>query len=125
LIKDNGIRCWIAYVAEDNIWRTFVKNEIIPKYTTTTYKVKQVQTQFRHILTGVATAAVSGKINAYAHQESIIYDSNDGEIWNSGKRKKIGRAVIDGETIKMDVNMIGWQIKWSIGNETLGVTTIP
>ena len=55
----------------------------------------------------------------------MIFDSSNGNLRENGSRKKVGRAVTEGEVIAMQVDTANWQIKWYVGQQQLAVTAIP
>jgi len=65
-------------------WCSFIRNIPIPTNVASTFKIKQSQTANRNIMTGIATNAVFGQINAYQYKDCLAYWSSNGKLFKNG-----------------------------------------
>jgi len=90
------------------------------------FKIQQTKTEYRRIFTGIATNTIFGLADAcHKSKDTIAYRSMGGKLWENTLSRNGKREIKDGETIILTVDTSGWEVKWSVNQELIAVSTIP
>jgi hypothetical protein len=63
---------------------------------------------------GICTRECFGVTYAYKSKCSIAYNSYSGNVWEKGNSRKGGTAIIDGQSIAIEINLIESKVTWFI-----------
>jgi hypothetical protein len=78
------------------------------------FKVRQKKTSYRNIMMGICTRECFGVTYAYKSKNSLAYNSYSGNVWEKGNSRKGGVAVMDGQTVAIEINLIEHKVVWFI-----------